>query len=159
MMLQSSTKRTQALGSAGVITSAGHSYLNTVERVVVDDITKVGAFVQSNANANEAINASGSAISGSILGVVVKDELRSYATDTALTAKGSNQTVIVTGNVLIETSLVANQGQYVFLKTADGTLGFADTKTLTDYTYTGWRVEVGNATAVAGIIEITTSRG
>lgn len=158
MGLQSTVLQTMPLGSAGTITKAEHAYLNTVPRIVVDAITKVGNFVQSNGTANEVINATGSAISGEIIGVVVKNELRNSATDTDLVLEGSNQTIITTGNCLIATSLVAAQGQYVFLNDTTGAIAFNDTATLAGHTYTGWRVEIGNDTATAGVIEITTSR-
>lgn len=158
-MLQSTVKQTLGLGFAGQIAKANHAYLNTVERIIIDDVTRVGTFVQSNGNKNEATATEGVALTVNIIGVVVKNDYRNSATDTDLVAKGTNQTIITTGNCYIETSLVAEQGQYVFIKDADGTVTFNDTATLLDHTYTGWRVEIGNATATAGIIEITTSRG
>lgn len=158
-MLQSTVKQTMGLGFAGQIAKANHAYLNTVERVIVDDVTKVGTFVQTATNENEATATEGVALTGDIIGVVVKNDYRNSATDTDIVAEGSNQTVIETGNVYIETSSVAEQGEYVMLDDSDGTVVFNSTSTLTDHTYTGWRVEIGNATAVAGIIEITTSRG
>ena len=62
------------------------------------------------------------------------------------------------GNIFIETSLQATQGQYVFLKTADGTLAFGNSATLADHTYTGFRVDIGNGSATAGVIGITSAR-
>lgn len=158
-MLQSTVKQTMGLGFAGQIAKANHAYLNTVERIIVDDVTRVGTFVQSNGNKNEATATEGVALTGNIIGVVVKNDYRNNATDTDLVLKGTNQTIIVEGNCYIETSLVANQDQYVFINDTTGAVAFNDTATLADHTYTGWRVEIGNATATAGIIEITTSRG
>ena len=156
-MLQSTVLGTMGTGSAGDIVKGTHSYFNSIQRVVVDDTTSVGEFVQSNGTANECIGASGKAITGNILGVVVKNELRSNG-ETILCEEGKPTTILETGNILIETSSIVAQDDYVFLKTADGELGFASTKTLADHTYTGFRVEVGNATATKGVIEITTSR-
>ena len=156
-MLQTQVLATQPLGSAGQIYKAEHSFLNTVERVAIDDIS-VGYFVQAGTLENEVIMASGQAITANIVGVAVKNQLRNSIGDTDVIPEGNNLTVLTEGNIFIGTNLVANQGDYVFLKTADGTLAFASTPTLADHTYTGFRVDIGNATAAAGIIGITSSR-
>ncbi len=156
-MLQSQVLGTQALGSAGQIYKSEHSFLNTVERVAISDVT-VGTFVQAGTLENEVIAASGDAITTGIIGVVVKNQLRNSIGDTDVVPEGNNVTVLTEGNIFIETSAIAAQGDYVFLKTADGTLAFAATATLADHTYTGFRVDIGNGTATAGIIGITSSR-
>ena len=156
-MLQTQVLATQALGSAGQIYKAEHSFLNTVERVTTTDVT-VGTFVQAGTLENEVIQASGVAITAGIVGVVDKNDLVNSLTNTAVIPKGNNVTVLTEGNIFIGTNLVATQGDYVFLKTADGTLAFASTPTLADHTYTGFRVDIGNATATAGLIGITSSR-
>ena len=156
-MLQTQVLATQPLGSAGQIYKAEHSFLNTVERVAIAVIS-VGHFVQAGTLENEVIQASGVAITAGIVGVAVKNQLRNSIGDTDVILKGNNLTVLTEGNIFIATSLVANQGDYVFLKTADGTLAFASTPTLADHTYTGFRVDIGNATATAGLIGITSSR-
>lgn len=156
-MLQAQVLPTQALGSAGVIYKSEHSFLNTVQRVAIAAIT-VGTFVQANAVANEAKPASGAAITGNIMGIAVKNDLVNSIGNTALIPSGNNFTVLTDGNIFIETSLVATQGQYVFLKTDDGTLAFGNSATLGGYTYTGFMVDIGNATATAGLIGITSSR-
>ena len=102
--------------------------------------------------------ASGEAITAPILGVVVKERLRNSTVETDLVEKGNNVTVLTEGYIYIATSAIATQGDYVFLKTADGDLAFANTPTLADHTYTGFRVDIGNATATAGIIGITSAR-
>lgn len=157
-MLQSKVLSTQAVGSAGVIYKSEHSFLNTVTRVAITPI-QVGTFVQANQVENEATTVTGVAITGSIIGVAVKNELVSSVGNTDLIQSGSNFTVLSEGNIFIETNLVAKQGQYVFLKTTDGTLAFSDTATLAGHTYTGFKVDIGNATATAGLIGITSSRG
>ena len=156
-MLQTQVLATQALGSAGQIYKAEHSFLNTVERVPTTDVT-VGTFVQAGTLENEVIQASGVAITAGIVGVVVKNDLVNSLTNTAVYPKGKPVTIVQEGNIFISTSLIATQGDYVFLKTADGTLAFASTPTLADHTYTGFRVDIGNATATAGLIGITSSR-
>lgn len=156
-MLQSTVKRTQALGSAGEIYKAEHSYLNTVMRLVTDDITRVGCFVQAGTAENEIIMASGQAITGDIIGVVVKGELRNSLTDTDLVLKGTNQAVLNEGNIFIKANGIIAQNSYVFLKTADGSLAFSTSKTLADHTYTGFKVDIGNASAGDCIIGITTA--
>lgn len=156
-MLQTQVLGTQALGSAGQIYKSEHSFFNPVERVAISDVT-VGTFVQAGTLENEVIGASGSAITASIVGVVVKNQLTNSIGNTDVIPKGNNITVLTEGNIFIETSAIATQGDYVFLKTADGTLAFASTPTLADHTYTGFRVDIGNGTATAGIIGITSSR-
>lgn len=156
-MLQSTVLQTMPVGVAGEIYKAEHSFLNTVVRVPTDDVT-VGTFVQKGTLENEVIQASGEAITGAIIGVVVKNELINSISDTNVYPKGKPVTVLQEGNIFIETSAIATQGDYVFLKTADGELAFASTPTLADHTYTGFRVDIGNATATSGIIGITSSR-
>lgn len=156
-MLQTQVLATQALGNAGQIYKAEHSFLNTVERVAIADIS-VGYFVQAGTLENEIIMASGQAITADIVGVAVKNQLRNSIGDTDVIPKGNNLTVLTDGNIFIGTNLVAKQGDYVFLETASGDLAFASTPTLADHTYTGFRVDIGNATATAGIIGITSSR-
>ena len=157
-MLQSTVKSTMPVGSAGDIYKAEHSFYASVQGLVIDDITKVGAFVQAGTKEDEVIMASGQAITKPIIGVVVKEKLRNSAIETDLVEKGSNVTVLTEGHIYIATSLVAIQDQYVFLRTADGTLAFGNTSTLANHTYTGFRVDIGNATATAGIIGITRAR-
>ena len=149
--------------NVGQISKAHHSFLNVIPAIAADEFVKVGSFVQSTAaatNENEVIGASGKQITGSILGVVVRDSLKvaGDSTPTLEIKKGENCAVLNEGSIFIETSLQAKKGQYVFLKTADGSLGFYNASTQNDYTYTGFRVSKGNDTATAGLIEITTAR-
>ena len=163
MSFQKQVNLNQALGNVGQISKAHHSFLNVIPAIAADEFVKVGSFVQSSStatNEDEVIGASGKAISGSILGVVVRDSLKVAADSTATLAvkKGENCAILTEGSIFIETSLQAKKGQYVFLKTDDGTLAFDNTATKTSYTYTGFRVSKGNDTAKAGLIEITTAR-
>ena len=163
MSFQKQVNANQALGNVGQISKAHHSFLNVIPAIAADEFVKVGSFVQSTAaatNENEVIGASGKAISGSILGVVVRDSLKvaGDSTPTLAVKKGENCAILTEGSIFIETSLQAKKGQYVFLKTDDGTLAFDNTTTKASYTYTGFRVSKGQDTATAGIIEITTAR-
>ena len=163
MSFQTQVNLKQALGNVGQISKAHHSFCNVIPAIAADEFVKVGSFVQSKTsptNENEVIGASGKAISGSILGVVVRDSLKVAGDSTATLAvkKGENCAILTEGSIFIETSLQAKKGQYVFLKDADGTLAFDNTATKTSHTYTGFRVSKGNETAARGIIEITTAR-
>ena len=163
MSFQKQVYLNQALGNVGQISKAHHSFCNVIPAIAADENVSVGSFVQSktsSTNENEVIGASGKAISGSILGVVVRDSLKVAGDSTATLAvkKGENCAVLNEGSIFIETSLQAKKGQYVFLKTDDGTLAFDNTATKASHTYTGFRVSKGNETAARGIIEITTAR-
>ena len=164
MSFQKQVNLNQALGNVGQISKAHHSFCNVIPAIAADEFVKVGSFVQSKAtgatNENEVIGASGKQITGSILGVVVRDSLKvaGDSTPTLAVKKGENCAILTEGSIFIETSLQAKKGQYVFLKTADGSLGFYNASTQSDYTYTGFRVSKGNDTATAGLIEITTAR-
>lgn len=163
MSFQKQVNANQALGNVGQISKAHHSFLNVIPAIAADEFVKVGSFVQSSStatNENEVIGASGKQITGSILGVVVRDSLKvaGDSTPTLEIKKGENCAVLNEGSIFIETSLQAKKGQYVFLKTDDGTLAFDNTATKASHTYTGFRVSKGNDTATAGLIEITTAR-
>ena len=163
MSFQKQVNANQALGNVGQISKAHHSFCNVIPAIAADEFVKVGSFVQSKTsptNENEVIGASGKAISGSILGVVVRDSLKvaGDSTPTLEVKKGENCAILTEGSIFIETSLQATKGQYVFLKTDDGTLAFDNTATKASHTYTGFRVSKGNDTATAGLIEITTAR-
>ena len=163
MSFQKQVNANQALGNVGQISKAHHSFLNVIPAIAADEFVKVGSFVQSKTsptNENEVIGASGKQITGSILGVVVRDSLKvaGDSTPTLEIKKGENCAVLNEGSIFIETSLQAKKGQYVFLKTDDGTLAFDNSATKASYTYTGFRVSKGNETAARGVIEITTAR-
>ena len=163
MSFQKQVNANQALGNVGQISKAHHSFLNVIPAIAADDFVKVGSFVQSSTSAtneNEVIGASGKAISGSIVGVVVRDSLKvtGDSTPTLEIKKGENCAVLNEGSIFIEVNAIAKKGQYVFLKDADGSLAFDNTATKASHTYTGFRVSKGHDTATAGLIEITTAR-
>ena len=163
MSFQKQVNLKQALGNVGQISKAHHSFCNVISAIAADENVRVGSFVQSKTsptNENEVIGASGKQISGSILGVVVRDSLKVTGDSTATLAvkKGENCAILTEGSIFIEVNAIAKKGQYVFLKTADGSLGFYNASTQNDYTYTGFRVSKGNETAARGVIEITTAR-
>ena len=163
MSFQKQVYLNQALGNVGQISKAHHSFCNVIPAIAADEFVKVGSFVQSKTsptNENEVIGASGKQITGSILGVVVRDSLKVAGDSTATLAvkKGENCAILTEGSIFIETSLQAKKGQYVFLKTDDGTLAFDNSATKASYTYTGFRVSKGNETDARGVIEITTAR-
>ena len=163
MSFQKQVNLNQALGNVGQISKAHHSFCNVVPAIAADEFVKVGSFVQSKAaatNENEVIGASGKAITGSILGVVVRDSLKvaGDSTPTLEVKKGENCAILTEGSIFIEVNAQAAKGKYVFLKNTDGSLGFYDTTTQSDYTYTGFRVSKGHDTTSAGLIEITTAR-
>ena len=163
MSFQKQVYLNQALGNVGQISKAHHSFCNVIPAIAADENVRVGSFVQSKTsptNENEVIGASGKAISGSILGVVVRDSLKVAGDSTATLAvkKGENCAILTEGSIFIEVNAIAKKGQYVFLKDADGSLGFDNTATKANYTYTGFRVSKGNETDARGVIEITTAR-
>ena len=163
MSFQKQVTASQALGNVGQISKAYHSFCNVIPAIAADEFVKVGSFVQSKAaatNENEVIGASGKAISGSILGVVVRDSLKvaGDSTPTLEVKKGENCAILTEGSIFIEVNVEAKKGKYVMLQTTDGALGFYDSSTQSGYTYTGFRVSKGNETAARGIIEITTAR-
>lgn len=163
MSFQKQVNLNQALGNVGQISKAHHSFCNVIPAIAADENVRVGSFVQSKTsptNENEVIGASGVAISGSILGVVVRDSLKvaGDSTPTLEVKKGENCAILTEGSIFIETNLQAKKGKYVMLQTTDGALGFYDSSTQSGYTYTGFRVSKGNETAARGVIEITTAR-
>ena len=163
MSFQKQVNLNQALGNVGQISKAHHSFCNVIPAIAADEFVKVGSFVQSSTSAtneNEVVGASGKAISGSILGVVVRDSLKvaGDSTPTLEVKKGENCAILTEGSIFIEVNAIAKKGQYVFLKDDDGTLAFDNSATKASYTYTGFRVSKGNETAARGVIEITTAR-
>lgn len=158
MAFQSEVKAIQALGNNGQIAKGFHSYCNVVDYVAGDDIS-VGEFAQSSANENEVKATIDKAITGSIVGIVLRDSLKNSNTNTSSTIipAGNNVAIIDNGNVYIETNKVANAGDYVFLDSTDGSLYFSD-ELEAGYISTGWRVFIGNATESRGVIGITTAK-
>lgn len=162
MAFQTQVNKIQALGNVGQISKGHHDYLNVVSGIVADENVKVGGFIQAVANPtneNEVKGASGVAITGDILGVVVRDSLKNQnsISESLTLEKGTNCLILNVGSIFIECEGEAKKGQYVFLKTDDGSLVFDNSSTKASHTYTGFRVSKGNASG-KGIIEITTAR-
>ena len=163
MGFQKKVNSTQALGSAGQISKAFHNYCNTFSAIATDENVCVGCFVQAGDKDGEVKGASGVAITGKILGVVVKDKyISSCGTEAVNTYKvGDNVTILNAGNIFIEAKAAAKVGQYVHLVKATGALSFDETIDTSGSTkvYTGFRVSKGNQAPYAtnGIIEITTA--
>ena len=160
MSFQKQVNSTQALGSAGRISKAIHSYLNTFEAIAGDDKVRVGCFVQKGAKEGEVIGASGVAITSDVLGVVVKNHYISNEAQTDTYKQGDNVTILNAGNIFIETDKEAKIGQYVHLVKANGALSFDDTIDTSGSTkvYTGFRVSRGETPYTnKAIIEISTA--
>ena len=150
----------QALGNAGQIAKGYHSYCNIIDYVANDNIS-VGEFAQSVANNdNEAKSTAGKQVTGSILGVVVKDRLKAVesAEPSSIINAGEPLQIINIGSVFIETKEIASVGDYVIMDKASGRVYFSPTRPKGASTIdTGWRVFIGNDYAERGIVGITTS--
>ena len=161
MGFQKKVNSTQALGSAGRISKAIHSYLNTFQAIAGDDKVSAGCFVQKGDKEGEVKGTTGVAVNSKVLGVVVKDHYLSSEIATYTYKAGNNVTILNSGNIFIETDKEAKIGQYVHIAKANGALSFDDTIDTSGSTkvYTGFRVSKGNQAPYAtnGIIEITTA--
>lgn len=150
----------QALGNAGQIAKGYHSYCNIADYVAGDNIS-VGEFAQSVANNdNEAKSTAGKQVTGSILGVVIKDRLKAVesAEPSSIINAGEPLQIINIGSVFIETKEIASVGDYVIMDKASGRVYFSPTRPKGASTIdTGWRVFIGNDYAERGIVGITTS--
>ena len=150
----------QALGNAGQIVKGYHSYCNVVDYVAGDNIS-VGEFAQSSTtNDNEVLSTANKTITGSIVGVVVRDSLKNTEVNEASLElqAGSYLQVINAGSVFIETKEIASVGDYVIMDKTSGRVYFNPTRPKGASTIdTGWRVFIGNDYAERGIVGITTS--
>lgn len=162
-MLQQTARSDLGYASAGDVTRPTN--LSVVPALAVDEKVCVGCFVQLKASPKadsiiEVTGASNAAIAGKILGVVRKGKLiPSFEMPLNIYPKGTDVEVITRGFVAIESKTVATVGQYVYLKTDDGTLVFNDNPTLEQHTYTGFRVSKGAKSTDGNglyIVEITT---
>lgn len=162
MAFQTQAYSKQALGSAGEISKAFHSFCNVETGIAADENCCVGCFVQTKSgstNENEVIGASGVSISGNVVGVVVKANYINNEKATHIYKKGDNLSIITAGSVFIEVNNAkVEKGKFVFLKNDNGSLVFDDKMVKTDHTFTGWVVSKGNAEAKDGVIEITTAQ-
>ena len=150
----------QALGNAGQIAKGYHSYCNIVDYVAGDNIS-VGEFAQtSTTNDNEVLSTANKTITGSIVGVVVRDSLKNAEVNEASLElqAGSYLQIINIGSVFIETKEIASVGDYVIMDKTSGRVYFSATRPSSNSTInTGWRVFIGNDYAERGIVGITTS--
>ena len=150
----------QALGNAGQIAKGYHSFCNIVDYVAGDNIS-VGKFAQSSTtNDNEVLSTANKTITGSIVGVVVRDSLKNAEVNEASLElqAGSYLQVINAGSVFIETKEIASVGDYVIMDKTSGRVYFSATRPSSNSTInTGWRVFIGNDYAERGIVGITTS--
>ena len=162
MAFQTQAYSKQALGSAGEISKAFHSFCNVETAIAADENCCVGCFVQTKSgstNENEVIGASGVAINGNVVGVVVKTNYINSEKATCIYKKGDNLSIITAGSVFIEVdNAKVEKGKFVFLKNDSGTLVFDDKMVKAGHTFTGWVVSKGNAEAKDGVIEITTAQ-
>lgn len=152
------TSASLALGNKGQIVNGFHSYCSVTDCVTSENIS-VGEFAQTSVNENEVKATNGKAITGAIVGVVLRDSLKNINTNTPNTIipAGDNVAIIDSGNVYIETDEVANVGDFVFLDSTNGNLHFSD-RLEVSYTATGWSVFIGNTTGRRGVIGITTDK-
>ena len=150
----------QALGNAGQIAKGYHSYCNIVDYVAGENIS-VGEFAQSSTtNDNEVLSTANKTITGSIVGVVVRDSLKNAEVNEASLElqAGRYLQIINIGSVFIETKEIASVGDYVIMDKTSGRVYFSATRPSSNSTInTGWRVFIGNDYAERGIVGITTS--
>ena len=150
----------QALGNAGQIAKGYHSFCNIVDYVAGENIS-VGEFAQSSTtNDNEVLSTANKTITGSIVGVVVRDSLKNAEVNEASLElqAGSYLQIINIGSVFIETKEIASVGDYVIMDKTSGRVYFSATRPSSNSTInTGWRVFIGNDYAERGIVGITTS--
>ena len=154
------TSASLALGNKGQIVNGFHSYCSVTDCVTSENIS-VGEFAQSSTtNDNEVLSTANKTITGSIVGVVVRDSLKNTEVNEASLElqAGSYLQVINVGSVFIETSSKATRGDYVLLDKYLGSLVFSKVAEVTNLINTGWRVANGNKKNVKGIVEITTTR-
>lgn len=156
-MFQKQVETAQALGVAGHIAQGRGSYFNTISGICVDDKVEVGYFVQRGDNEGEFKGVRGATGITKVAGVAIFDNFQSADGSSAVKAKGANVTILNEGSVFIETQKVAKAGQFVFVKSTDGSLAFDNNNTLTEHTSTGFIVVKGNDKEARGVIEISTA--
>lgn len=137
----------------GQILKGLHSNFSGFSAPTKDTSVNVGCFVQTDGKFVKG--ASGNAITGTIVGVVVANEYFSGVENSNSYPKDVNVFFINRGCIAIETQSDATTGQYVFLKNDDGSLVFNNSDTLANHTYTGFRVVYGasgvTSTQIIGI--------
>lgn len=155
-MFQKQVETAQALGVAGHIAQGRGSYFNTISGICADDKVEVGYFVQRGDNEGEFKGVKGQAVT-KVAGVAIFDNFQSANGDSAVKAKGANVTILNEGSVFIEVNVVAKVGQFVGVKSTDGSLIFSNTTTIASGVFTGFVVVKGNGETKRGVIEISTA--
>lgn len=140
----------QAVGNAGDVVKASHSYLLTEDYIAGSDC-QVGTFVQRGRVEKEVTQATGVQITGEILGVCLKTNFINSEVATDKYKAGSNVFVLNRGQVYMNFNGATKDGQFIFLKTADGSLVLNDTSILADHTYTGFRIVAGGNPSATGL--------
>lgn len=158
-MLQNHVRTQYAIGTAGQISKAIHSYYLPNSAIVGAGGAIVGQFVKSKDASNVVYQANGVAFNATqekILGVVIKDHLVSTLEDTNTYPPNSEIQYLIKGAILIETSIPASKGQFVCLSVSDGALSFESTKPTdkTQLIYTGFIVNSDTTTANLSETEI-----
>ena len=74
------TSASLALGNKGQIVNGFHSYCSVTDCVTSENIS-VGEFAQTSVNENEVKATNGKAITGAIVGVVLRDSLKNINTN------------------------------------------------------------------------------
>lgn len=156
-MFQKQVETAQALGVAGHIAQGRGSYFNTISGICADDKVELGYFVQRGEKEGEFKGVRGSKVTTKVAGVAIFDNFQSANGSSALKAKGENVTILNEGSVFIETNSTATAGQFVFVKSTDGSLAFDNTNTKAEHTPTGFIVVKGNSEEKRGVIEISTA--
>ena len=129
------------VAKAGQILKGLHSDYLEFSAPTKDTSVRIGCFVQTDGKFIKG--ASGSQITGKIVGIAIANEYFSGVENGNAYPANVNVSFAYQGCIAIETSTQANVGQYVFLKNDDGSLVFDDTKTKEQHTYTGFRVVYG----------------
>lgn len=147
--MQKEIKFYQAIGSAGEVVKASHSYMLTEDYIATSDC-EIGTFLQRGAKGKEATQATGKPITSDILGVCVKTNFVNSEATTNTYKAGANVFVLERGQIFMNFSTATKNGQYVFLNEADGSLAVGDTSIKSGYRYTGFRiVDGGQPTATS----------
>lgn len=155
-MFQKQVETAQALGVAGHIAQGRGSYFNTISGICADDKVEIGYFVQRGDKEGEFKGVKGGAVT-KVAGVAIFDNFQSANGDSAVKSKGANVTILNEGSVFIEATADAKAGQFVGVSSANGSLIFSDTSTITSGVFTGFVVVKGNGEAKRGVIEISTA--
>lgn len=153
--MQSTILTKQAGGYAGQISKSATQYLNTIECVAVSSID-AGTFAQRGTNEGEATATAGVALSGQVLGVVVKDHFKNGETMGATYTAGDNVCIATRGSVWVSASGSATVGNCVMINDTTGAVTYSATNSGSGVTWSGWRVSVGGS-ASGDLIEITTA--